>query len=340
MKSRGSSGRLGPRTYHTMLPRYAADYRTLLWTFVLTPAAVALAYARPDWALWLCPINCYFGLACGVIAHNHNHCPTFSKKLINQIFANWISIFYGYPTFAWIPTHNLNHHKFVNRVGDATITWRHTNEHVVLVAITYPFVSSYWQQYPTKAFISKARASNPKLFRTIVVQWVCFVGAHLGLLSLAIALHGLGRGVLSWTLACFVPAVFALWTIMVFNYEMHVHTDPWSAHNHSRSWDGKIVNFLLFNNGLHGAHHENPGTHWSELWSAHDKIAPLIDPRLVERNVVWYFFRMYVLGTLSTRFRSTQVGRAPFDGPSDEANLASADVELGEAGTNAPMLQT
>ena len=25
--------------------------------------------------------------------------------------ATWISVFYGYPTFAWIPTHNLNHHK-------------------------------------------------------------------------------------------------------------------------------------------------------------------------------------------------------------------------------------
>ena len=321
-----------------MLPRYAADYRTLFWTFVLAPAFVALAYARPDWAIWLCPINCYFALACGVIAHNHNHCPTFGKKWVNQVFANWISIFYGYPTFAWIPTHNLNHHKFVNRAGDATITWRHTNEHVVLMAISYPFISGYWQKDPTKAFIDKARTSNRKLYRTIVTQWVCFLGAHVALLSLAIALYGLGRGALLWTLACLVPALFALWMIMVFNYEMHVHADPWSAHNHSRNWDGKITNFLLFNNGLHGAHHENPGTHWSELGAAHEKIAPLIDPRLIENNVLWYFFRMYVLGTLSKRFRSTQVGRAPFDGPDAKVSLASADVELGEAGSNAAML--
>ena len=58
------------------------------------------------------------------------------KVYDNQIFGNWISIFYGYPTFAWIPTHNLNHHKYVNRAGDATITWRYTNRHNLLVALT------------------------------------------------------------------------------------------------------------------------------------------------------------------------------------------------------------
>lgn len=323
-----------------MLPRYAADYRTLIWTFFLTPGFVALAYARPDFALYLCPINCYFALACGVIAHNHNHCPTFGKKIVNQIFANWISIFYGYPTFAWIPTHNLNHHKFVNREGDATITWRHTNEHTLPVMVTYPFVSGYWQSYPTKNFIEKARASNRRLYRTIVVQWVSFVGAHLALIGAAIALHGVGRGLLVWTLACLIPAIFALWTIMVFNYEMHVHTDPWSPHNHSRNWDGALCNFFLFNNGLHGAHHENPGTHWSELAEAHRKIAPQIDARLIEHNVLWYFFRNYVLGTISKRFRSVQVGRAPFDtSQQNHVAIASAEVELGEAGSNAPMLR-
>ena len=47
-----------------------------------------------------------------------------------------------------------------------------------------------------------------------------------------------------------VPALFALWTIMFFNYIQHVHTDPWSEHNHSRSLVSPLLNFLLFNNGL------------------------------------------------------------------------------------------
>jgi fatty acid desaturase len=320
------------------MPRHAADYRTLLWVGLGT-ALVLVQIARPDLVLYLCWLSCYFALTCGVIAHNHNHCPTFASKRTNEIFANWLSVLYGYATFAWIPTHNLNHHKYVNRAGDATITWRYTNAHHALVAATYFFVSSYWQSDPIKAFIKKAKAKNPKLFRRIVTQYAVLLGTHATLLTVCIALHGLKTGLFTWMLACLVPALFALWTIMLFNYEMHVHTDPWSKHNHSRTWDGKVVNFLLFNNGLHTAHHENPGLHWSKLWEPHARIAPEIDPRLVEHNVVWYFFRQYALAPFFPQLGSVQVGRAPFDPPAGgPIDVTSADVELGEAGTNAAML--
>ena len=324
-----------------MLPRYAADYRALLWALVLTPATVAVAFLEPRLAPWLSPVCAYFALACGVIAHNHNHCPTFSRKSANQAFANWISIFYGYPTFAWIPTHNLNHHKFVNRAGDATITWRHTNAHNALVAFTYPVVSSYWQSDPIKAFIRKARAQNPRLYRTIISQYVIWVGSHLALIALAIGVHGVKAGLMVWVYACLIPAMFALWTIMLFNYEQHVHTDPWSKHNHSRSFTSRLTNFFLFNNGLHAAHHENPGTHWSKLWDLHAQIAPAIDSRLIHRSMWAYFFRVFVLALFSPRFGTTQVGRAPFDPPDGGAKeTTSADVDLGEAGSNAEMLRS
>jgi fatty acid desaturase len=323
-----------------MLPRFTADYRTLFWAFVLTPAFVAIQFARPELAPYLFWISAYLALACGVIAHNHNHCPTFAHKTANQVFATWIAIFYGYPTFAWIPTHNLNHHKFVNRAGDATITWRYTDKHNALVAFTYPVVSSYWQSDPIKAFIKKARTTNPKLFRMIISQYVIVFGSQLGLLTLAIGLHGIKTGLFVWSLACLIPALFALWTIMLFNYEQHVHTDPWSKHNHSRSFDGKLVNFFLFNNGLHAAHHENPGTHWSKLREAHAKIAPHVDPRLIHGSMWWYFFKVFVLSVFSDRFTTTQVGRAPFDAADGKPpDLESGDVEVGDAGTNAEMLR-
>jgi fatty acid desaturase len=324
-----------------MLPRFKADYRTLLWV-TLTPALVAVQYARPELVPYLFWLSCYFALACGVIAHNHNHCPTYKGKLANQIFGSWISIFYGFPTFAWIPTHNLNHHKFVNRAGDATITWRFTNRHNLFVAATYFFVSSWYQQYPTRAFIQKAKVQNPSLHRRIMVQYAVWIGAHIALCALAIALHGVATGLYVYGLTGFLPAFFALWTIMLFNYEQHVHTDPWSKHNHSRSWDGKILNFVLFNNGLHAAHHENPGTHWSKMWEVHRELAPKIDPSLIENNLWWYWFRQYALAPFFPSLGSKQIGRAPFD-PPDGSPLEvvnSADVELGEAGTNARMVGT
>jgi len=60
-------------------------------------------------------------------------------------------------------------------------------------------------------------------------------------------LHGTRQGLVLWSLVCLVPALFALWTIMVFNYVQHIHTDPWSDHNHSRSFVGFWTNFFLFN---------------------------------------------------------------------------------------------
>jgi beta-carotene hydroxylase len=322
-----------------MRPRFSADYRTLLW-IVLTMATVAVQFARPDLAKWLWWVSCYFALACGVIAHNHNHCPTFASKGANQVFGNVISVFYGYPVFAWIPTHNLNHHKYVNRAGDATITWRFTNKRNAWVAATYFFVSSYYQGFPIKAFIKKAREQNPSLYRRIISMYVIWGGSHLLLLATAVWLHGVATGLYVYALAVGIPAFFALWTIMLFNYEQHVHTDPWSKHNHSRSWEGKTLNFLLFNNGYHCAHHENPGTHWSKLAAIHQQIAPEIDPRLVvKHNLWWYFAKQYLFAPLFPSLGSVQVGRAPFEPPQGELEVvASADVDLGEAGTNAAMV--
>lgn len=295
-----------------MTLRESSDRRTLLWVG-FAAAVVALAFAKPGWAPYLCPVSCYFALACGVFAHNHNHCPTFTSKAANEAFGSVLSIFYGYPTFAWIPTHNMGHHKFVNRPGDETITWRYTRKHVAWAALIYFFVSSYWQSGPIQNFITNAKRSKPALFRTIVRQYVVWIGAHVVLLSGAIALHGLAIGFRVWALACLVPSFFALWTIMLFNYEQHVHADPWSEHNHSRSWEGKLLNYLLFNNGLHAAHHEHPGTHWSKLPAVHAALRPQIDPRLIEGGLTWYFVKQYALAPFLPAFGTVQVGRAAYD---------------------------
>lgn len=317
-----------------MLPRHSADYRTVLWT-LLAGGLIAVQYTRPDWAPYLFVVSMYFAVSCGVIAHNHNHCPTFRDRRANQAFANWISIFYGFPTFAWIPTHNLNHHKYLNTEGDATITWRFTNRHNALVAATYFFVSAWYQKYPTKAFIEKAKANNPAMYRRIMMQYTVWGGAYVALLATAIALHGPATGAYVFTLAVAIPALFSLWTIHLFNYEQHVHTDPWSEHSHSRNFISPVLNFLLFNNGYHAAHHENPGMHWSKLPEAHAKIAAEIHPALLQRSVWWYWFKQYALTPFFPRLGSVQIGPGPDRRPAGVQAATTADVELGDAGSNA-----
>jgi beta-carotene hydroxylase len=320
-----------------LLPRHSADYRTIVWVLI-APALVAVQYARPDLVPVLGWVSAYFALACGIIAHNHNHCPTFANKTMNQVFANWISIFYGYPTFGWIPTHNLNHHKYVNREGDATITWRFTNSHNAFVAFTYFFVSSYYQSEPITKFIKDAKVKNKKLYRKIITQYTVWAGAHLGMLALGIALYGVGTGFYVWGFSMGLPALFSLWTIMLFNYDQHVHTDPFSEHDHSRSFVSPTLNFLLFNNGYHLVHHEHPGAHWTKLPALHAKVEAKIHPSLVLKSLWWYWFKQYALAPFFPKLGTVQLGPGPMHPPTGEKGGGSFDLsqQLKEESDEAP----
>jgi beta-carotene hydroxylase len=309
--------------------RYAADYRTLLWAFVFFPGVAIAQYADPSLVGWLTPIGLYLGFCAGVFSHNQNHCPTFAGKRANVVYAAYLSFFYGYPTFAWIPTHNLNHHKFVNKPGDATITWRYTEKHTWAVASTYFFVSAYWQSGPIKQYIRKARAAeNPAIFRQIVAQYAIVFGLHAALVALALWLHGPLTGALVYLSAFGLPAFFALWSMIFINYIQHVHCDPWSKHNHSRNFVGKVGNFFVFNNGLHTVHHENAAAHWSTLPALHARIEAEIDPALKQGSIFGFCLRTYVLGPFAERFRTKQVGRAASDPPASRAAAAAPVDEI------------
>jgi len=136
--------------------------------------------------------------------------------------------------------------------------------------------------------------------------------------------------------------------MMWFNYMQHVHCDPWSAHNHSRNITGRIFNFLVFNNGLHTIHHENPGSHWSKAYELHNAIKDQIDPRLNEPSFLWWVFRAYVITAFFPSLETKQVGRAAYDPPADgegagpkthmrEKGPMIDSVDALEAGNNAQM---
>ena len=314
--------------------RYRADVRTLIWAAMM-PAAALTPYFEPTLAIYVFPVCCYLALCAGVIAHNHNHRTTFRATWLNRAFGAFLSVFYGYPTFAWVPTHNQNHHRFVNKAGDATITWRHTNRHNFFIAASYFFVSSYHQSAPIKEYIRKARERNPALYRDIVGQYALWAGSHVALLLSAIALHGGKQGVLLWALCFGLPALFSLWTIIFFNYIQHVHTDPWSEHDHSRNFVGGLMNFLLFNNGFHTVHHGQPAAHWSTLPALHAHIADQVHPSLQSSNFAWWLAKSYVLAPLIPSMGTRQIGRAPFDvDASGIVDLRAGTVDALEPGAN------
>ena len=118
--------------------------------------------------------------------------------------------------------------------------------------------------------------------------------------------------------------------------QIEVAINAGRSQNHSRSFVGTMVNFFLFNNGLHAAHHENPGEHWSRLPLVHARIAPHIDPSLLQSSLWWYWFRQYLLSPFFPSLGTVQLGPGPMTPPAGRRQGdAQPEIELGEAGTNA-----
>lgn len=230
-----------------------------------------------------------------VIAHNHNHLRMWRSRAANVVTDYWLTLFYGFPAFAWIPTHNMNHHKFTNRVGDYTITYRYSERNNLLTLLTYPTISGYHQQKPIRAYLRELWDKNRPRFWFSISQYL-LLGLFIG-----------GALLLDWRKALLyvvLPQQFGLFVVLVFNYLQHVHADEESEFNHSRNFVGRTLNVLLLNNGYHTVHHHSPGTHWSRLAEAHAAIAHRIDPSLNEKSFWWMLVRVFLLAPFAPRLRS------------------------------------
>jgi beta-carotene hydroxylase len=316
--------------------RYRADLRTCFYALFLFPFVPLSQYAYPSLLGWLLPLGLYCGFCAGVLTHNQNHRPTFVPGWANVWYQAWLSIFYGFPTFGWVPSHNQNHHKFVNKAGDASITWRYSKRNTWTIAWTYFFVSTYFQDKSIREYIRKAYDSKPELFRQIVLQYVTVIAAQVAMATLAIFLHGWKLGSIVYGVAFLAPCLFSLWSMFFINYVQHVDCDPWSELDHSRNFVGALSNWLVFNAGLHAAHHGQAGLHWSLLPEAHARIASDIHPELKQPSIAWFLWRTYVLGAFSDRLRTRQIGRPAWENPDGvDLDLTIPSIDTTGVGVNA-----
>jgi fatty acid desaturase len=276
--------------------KYNADIKTLIYIFITTALFVTQWVwigVNPFTYTWYL----FMSVAVGVIAHNHNHLPIWRSKILNILTDYWLTVFYGFPIFAWIPTHNKNHHRFNNREGDDSITYRISEKNTFLTFISYPAISGYYQQNAIFGYLKDLKANNKEKY------WLCI--SQYAVLILCVA----GPLVLDWQKALLfiiIPQQVSLFSILIFNYLQHVHADEESEWNHSRNYTG-FLNFLLFNNGYHTIHHHKAGLHWEKAADAHQEIAHNIDPVLLERSFWWYIIRTYFLGIFIPKFRSNSM---------------------------------
>lgn len=275
------------------------DIKAILYMITTTVLFIILwtkGDAMTTWAF--APLYVWFlfmAVSVAVMAHNHNHLPMWKKKFMNVLTDNWLTVFYGFPVFAWIPTHNANHHKYVNTDPDYTKTWRFTERNNLFTVLTYPSVSGFFQQSVVMTHFKETFGRNKQKFILYSLQFIVLISWIVG----AFYFGGWEKAVIYVVL----PQQFSLFSVLLFNYVQHVHADEESKYNSSRNFTG-ILNAMLFNNGLHTIHHLHPTLHWSESPEEHAKIEHLIDDSLIESSFWGYLFKSYILGVFIPKYKT------------------------------------
>lgn len=273
--------------------RYKADIKSLIY-MAITTALLIVQWNLPHLNPFLYAWCLFMAVTVSVMAHNHNHLPIWKNNTLNRLTGWWLSCFYGFPVWAWVPTHNKNHHRLNNKDGDYTITYRISEANNLLTLLTYPAISAFYQQFVLKDYLKEVKVKSPKQYYLCIEQIVVL------LLFVAIGF------IIDWKKALLfiiIPQQMAGFSVLIFNYVQHVHADEESDMNHSRNFVG-ILNFFLLNNGYHTIHHEKAGIHWSKTPEEHKKIEHLIDPSLIEKSFWWYIIRVYFLGLFIPKLRT------------------------------------
>lgn len=294
--------------------RFAADYRTLAFVgtyYVLV--ALALSAPLPWWgAAGLCVVLCLLSFFCAVITHNTIHSPVFKNRTMNRLFQLVLTPTYGHPVSAFVPGHNLSHHKYLQTPKDRMRTdkmrfrWNLLNQLFFHLAVG-PIITKDNFEY-----VGIMKTKRPSWYRQWRNEMAYFVFFVVVTLVAAIALWDVWGGLWRWVVFVILPHQYAAFGIMGINFIQHEGCDAGHKYNHSRNFTGKLVNWFTFNNGYHGIHHEHPGLHWSLAPAAHEKeMAPFIDPRLDQPSLFLYCWRAYIWPGKRLRYDGTPVVLGP-----------------------------
>lgn len=306
--------------------RRRADVRSL--------AFVALELALLFWVMLVDTIPVVLGLfafialtvffyAAAISAHNTMHAPLFHGRAANRIWQTVLSAALAHPASAFVPAHNLSHHKALQTPRDVLRTTEVRHRHNGVNLLVYAMSAARHMLSTDLAFYAAMRRRNPRWFRQLL--WEVFA-----VLALFITLF-----LIDWQRAllyALIPSQLGLRMIVSLGYPQHDGTDTDSPYNHSRNFVGPVFNYLSFNNGYHGIHHIRPGLHWSETRAAHEReLAPHIHPALDQRSFAKYFARTYLWPARRERYDGTPLVLPPLtpSEPWDVARHGDADTSYG-----------
>ena len=266
--------------------------------------SIAYLVAAPALMAWLWidgfAVLPYVGLlflmiGVGVIHHNHAHLPMWRRRWPNRATDLAITLLQGHPTCVFHPAHVGNHHRHRHGERDAARTYRFGGDHNHLLGWMLHPLQAVGAVYPLVFdWLVRLRRRSPEAYRWCLLQYAAWIGSWVALLAL---------DPLKTLAFVIVPQLFGLHWLLGANYLQHAHADGLSRIDYARNFEG-LVNPLLFNIGLHTAHHEHPRAHWSQLPLLHRQLRDRLDDRLVEPGFGAYVLRVFVGGTLSARWRS------------------------------------
>ena len=294
-----------PRKRPALGLRHWRDWQSLAYLIAM-PALIAwqwrFGFQPLAYALLL-----FLTLGVGVIHHNHTHLRMWRSKRANRLTDAWLTLLQGHPTFVFWPAHVANHHRHRHGPQDLARTYCFGGDHNHLWGYLLHPLQAAWVLYPLFwRWLSWLRQRWPGAFRYCMQQYGLWLGSWALLLAV------------DWQralLLVIVPQLHGLHWLLATNYLQHAHADgrpqsraqrasPQVPLNHARNFTG-WVNPLLFNIGLHTAHHEEPHAHWSELSRLHrERYAQRVDPRLNEGGLLPYMGRVFVLGLVWPAARS------------------------------------
>lgn len=279
--------------------RHWRDWQSVAYMLAL-PLLVAWQWTQGfHWLLY--GLTLFLTLGTGVIHHNHTHLRMWRGRRANRFTDYWLTLLQGHPTFVFWPAHVGNHHRFRHGPRDLARTYRRefggdTNH--LWGYLIHPLQAGMVLYPLFLRWLGRLRVYSPGAFRYCMGQYALWLGSWALLLAL------------DWKKALLfviVPQLHGLHWLLATNYLQHAHADgrpltraqrqtPGQPLNYARNFEG-WVNPLLFNIGLHTAHHEHPQAHWSQLTRLHaDHYRQRVDPALNEGGLLPYMGRVFVLG--------------------------------------------
>lgn len=221
----------------------------------------------------------------GVAVHNACHSPPMRTARGNRLLFLALTLWQGAPVASYVPGHNESHHRHLQTDKDVMRTTQMTwSCHALNLLLFFPTVLPAILRND-HAYM-RARRGTP-LHAQFLAQSAVLYAFLLALLALD------ARKALLLYVA---PTVCGKALLVTLNLLQHDGCDERSEHNHSRNFTSPLLNYLLFHNGYHTAHHEAPGLHWSKLPEAHAHLAPHIHPSLLQPSLLGYVVRTFFLG--------------------------------------------